>query len=224
MFPQGRTSISALSEEVGSTFEMRIGEQEETHLMKRTPFIALTILCMALVGCASTDSTALSERNPTGQPGYPQATEPEEMHGHSANATGVSTAETSVKGGSATVVAGNAMESPDTTTVKTVTPVTTETVTMVPTETVTRVDATLAPAPTSTTTVSGTSGVSSSQSTDTTATMAGTGTVTTTTTTTTGTTSLDTTRSSTDMTSSTTADDDDDDDTTTSTRRRMRKD
>lgn len=184
--------------------------------MKRTTLIAVTILCMALVSCASTGTDPVDRNASNHQPGNPQATEPEEMHGHSMNATGVSTAETSVKGGSATVVTGK----------------TTET-TIVTTPGVAHVDATLVPNPTSSTTVSGTSGTGTTTMTDNTATMSGNATVSgnTSASTSSSTWNTNSTTSTTSTTSSTSGNmtsssstDDDDDDTATETRRRMRKD
>ena len=201
----------------------RNGEQEDsTNLMKRTPFIALSILCIALVSCASTGTDPVDRNASNGRAGAPQATEPEEMHGHTHNATGVSTAETSVKGNSATVIAGNAMESPTKSTTTTDTTLVTTT-------------NNLNTGATNTTSVSGTSGTGMSGTTDNTATISGTGTMsgnTSTNNSTSGTwnsnnTTTTTTKTTTsgNMTSSTSTDDDDDTTTsTTETRRRMRKD
>jgi hypothetical protein len=77
--------------------------------MKRTLIFALSLLCIAAMSCASTDDVdnkvviGNAMESPTEQvataeddfrldkPGLPQATQPEEMHGHTLNATGVST-------------------------------------------------------------------------------------------------------------------------------------
>ena len=72
--------------------------------MKRTPYILLSILCMVTISCASSSDNQVIAGNamesPTEQvasaeedqrlnkPGAPQATKPEEMHGHTFNATG----------------------------------------------------------------------------------------------------------------------------------------
>jgi len=80
--------------------------------MKRTSLIATAILCVALMSCASTGTDPVDRNASNGQPGKPQATEPEEMHGHSMNATGVSTMETSVKGDSAVVTETTVVTTP----------------------------------------------------------------------------------------------------------------